>query len=431
MRVLLMIFLITLFIPKEIALMIGTVALTPSLACSIVLFPILLFGGKIRFAWPDIVVVLYYLATLYSTLVSAPFAEASEFFGRLLLLGAVPYLVGRYLGSRPASFARFMRPMIAAMAVFGVFILIESLFRFNIHSVIWDVPYTPHKDQRLGLTRAHGWTSHAIMLGVSYAAFVPIVAITIHERIQGFGKFRRLKFVLLIAGVFCSLSTGAWLPTVLSLGLVVWDYLPLFKPGTRWLIMSLGTVSSYFVLEALTGRPIMRILMLNLHLSDPMAWYYRWRLYERVYSVMPGYEWFGHGIATPATLGWQWSIDNNFLVVLMQYGRVGLTLWISVAVSVLVFGWKAVWNAPDTPYRRVARAVMFTVVTVGLTQFSVALFSTAAMINWLFLGLGVGLAQGLATMSDNKSGRARKRPAKQRPSGPSAQQRSLPGSPNV
>ena len=119
-------------------------------------------------------------------------------------------------------------------------------------------------------------------------------------------------------------------------------------------------------------------------------------------------------MVTPAGMSeyaWQWSIDNNYLVVLMQNGRIGLTLWLAIGVSVLIYGWKAVWSAPDTPYRRVARAVMYAVATVGLTQLSVAMFSTAAMLNWLFMGLGIGLAQGLARQpAKKKQTRPRRRP---------------------
>jgi len=398
MRALLGVFLVTLFIPKSVALPLGSVMLTPSLGCSILLFPLLMFGGRIRFTWPDLVVVLFYLTTIYSTFMSAPMSESIETSGRRVLLGAVPYLVGRYLGSRPRPFDRFMRQLMTIMSVLAVFLLMESVYRFNIHSVIWSEPYSPHPERRMGLTRAYGWTSHAIMLGVSYAVFVPVMVIAAIEHMKNLGRYRWIKTALLVVGVFCSLSTGAWLPAVIAVGLVVWDYLGWFRPGTRWLIMSLGSVSLYSLLELLSNRPLLRILMMELHLSSPMAWYYRWQLYERVYAVMPGYDWFGHGIKTPENLAqsWQWSIDNNYLVMLMQYGRVGLTLWLAIGVSVLIYGWKGVWNAPDTPYRRVARAVMYAVVTVGLTQLSVALFSTAAMLNWLFMGLAIGMAQALA-----------------------------------
>ncbi len=411
MRYILVVFMITLFIPKSVALSIGSIALTPALASAIILFPALAFSGRIKYAWPDMVVLLFMLAMLLSILQSAPLGTSIEAFGRGVLSGGVPYLIGRYLGSRPNVFNPFMRRLMTVMAVLAVFLVFESWFRINIHSILWSEPYTPHKEMRMGLTRAYGWTSHSIMLGVSYAVFIPIMMIAAMERINNLGRLRWLKLGLFALGVFCSLSTGAWLPAALGVALVLWDYFKMFAPGHRWLIVSLGGVSTYLILEVLSGRPLLRILMMELHLSSPMAWYYRWELYRRVYAVMPGYEWFGHGIKTPANMisAWQWSIDNNYLVILMQYGRVGLTLWIGIFVSVFVYGWKAVWNASDTPYRRVARAVMIAIATVALTQLSVALFSTAAMLNWLFLGLGVGLAQGLANMKVRKP--QRKAPA--------------------
>lgn len=398
MRVLILAFLITLFIPKQIALALGPVNLTPSLFVSILLFPILILGGKVRWTWPDAVVVVFYVVTTYSILSNTPFALSIEAIGRRVLLGVVPYLVGRYIGSRPELCGRFLRDLMAVLAFFAIFTLLESYFRFNIHAQLWNLPYTPHKEMRLGLTRAYGWTGHPIMFGVTYAIFVPIMLVAWLERVQKLGKYRGTKLGLLMVAVFCSLSTGAWMPAVVAIGLVAWDYCRFIRPGSRWLIMSLGSIGMYCSLELLSGRPLLRILMMELHLSSPQAWHYRWRLYQRVYSVMPGYEWFGHGIKTPAAFAnnaFQWSIDNNYLVVLMQYGRVGLTMWIAIPVAVLVYGWRSVWRAQDKPYVRIARAVMFSLVTVGLTQLSVALFSTGATFYWLFMGLAVGMSQAL------------------------------------
>lgn len=415
MRYLLMVFLITLFIPRTVGVAVGPLMITPTLLSAIVLFPILITGGRIKFAWPDAVVVLFFIATLYSTLLSVPMAEGIESFGRRVLIGGVPFMVGRYLGSRPELLNTFLRRMMTILSILAIFLLIESFFRFNIHNAFWGDPYAPHKDMRLGLTRAHGWTTHAIMLGVSYAVFVPVMLVAALERLPQLGKLRWLKLGMLLVGVFTSLSTGAWMPAFLAICLVIWDYLKFFRPGPRWALMFFGSFTTYYVLEILSGRPLLRILMMELHLSDPMAWYYRWQLYERIFAVMPGYEWFGHGLKQPENMvnAWQWSIDNNYLVMLMQYGRVGLTLWIAIAISVLIYGWKSVWNASDTPHRRVARAIMFGVVTVGLTQISVALFSTAEMLNWLFLGLGIGIAQGIANINANRSGQRRPRRTRQ------------------
>ena len=74
MRVLLILFLITLFIPRSVEVELGVIALTPASIIALVMFPLLLFGVRIKFAWPDFVVVLFFLSTLYSTLSSAEIA---------------------------------------------------------------------------------------------------------------------------------------------------------------------------------------------------------------------------------------------------------------------------------------------------------------------------------------------------------------------
>lgn len=412
LRFLLIVFLITLFIPDEISLQIGPIKLTPVLACAIALFPVLVTGQKIRFTWPDVLVLCYYLVTFISLVLNSPLDDVVVAMGRSVLTGGVPYLVGRYLGTRPNQLKQFLKLLVTIMAALAVAVLAESFLRINIHSIFWGVPYDPHPSRRLGLTRAHGWTSHAIMLGLSYAVLVPLMVVVAIERLRGFGRFVWLKVALLCAGVYCSLSTGAWMPVVVAMGLIVWDYASMLKSSQRWLLMGIGAPMMYVFLEIASGRPLLRILMVELHLSSPTAWYYRWMLYDRVYSAMPGKWTFGWGLVTPPQFlnTVKWSIDNNFLVVLMKYGLVGLVVWIALPVAVVLYGWRSVWSAPDMPYVRLARAVMFSTVAVVLTQLSVALFSTASMLNWLFIGLSIGLAQGLAMSSAKKPRKVRKRP---------------------
>jgi len=394
---LLLAFIFTLFVPNEVAVNIASIKLTPALAVSILLFPVLIAWARIRWAWPDVLVLGYYLVTFLSLLLTSPLDDSVIAMGRRVLAGAVPYLVGRYLGTRPDLLKPFFKLLVTIMAALGIAVIAESFMRVNIHSILWGVPYDPHPDKRLGLTRAHGWTSHAIMLGLSYAVFVPVMIIVAVERLKGFGRFAWLKVALLCVGVFCSLSTGAWLPVVIAVALIVWDYGSLLKPAQRWLAVGLGGPMMYFILEIASGRPLLRILMMELHLTSPLAWYYRWKLYERVFEVMPGQWLFGWGLITPPQFAntVQWSIDNNFLMVLMSYGLVGLAVWILIPLGVIFYAWPSVWRAPDLPYVRLARAVMFSIVAVLLTQLSVALFSTAAMLYWLFLGVGLGMAQGL------------------------------------
>ena len=397
MWVLMVLFVVTLFLPDAIFLQLGSTKLTPSLAISIVLFPVLLLPGRIRWTWPDAVVLLFFVLTTASIFMNGEAVQSIESTGRRVLAGMVPYMVGRYVGLRPGTLHPFLRLMLAILTVLGVFVVIETFFRWNVHSFVWQFPYVPHPEQRLGLTRAHGWTSHAIMLGLTYAAFLPVLLVAVKEKLCLAGRLPWIKILIFMAAIFCSLSTGAWLPAVIAVGFVAWDYIKLVPPATRWLSMFVGSIGGYFLLEVASGRPLLRILMMELHLSSEMAWYYRWQLFQRVYGVMPGHWWMGWGMKMPPAMAqsWQTSIDNNYLVILMQYGRVGLILWIGMMLAVLVYGWKSVWKAPDRPHVRVARAMGIAIVAVALTQLSVAMFSTAASVNWMLLGLAVGMAQGL------------------------------------
>lgn len=371
--------------------MLGTAAVTPQLAVSIAIVPLFLLFGRLKPQWPDAVVGLYLLSVFISMWGTAPTGTVIEAYGRTLLLGLAPYLVGRYLGLNPDLMRRGLGLLITIMAVLGVFVVIESVARFNIHSLVWQVPYRPHPDIRLGFTRAHAWTSHPIMMGVAYAAVLPVAVVAALERIKLTGSLRWSKAFLIALGVFFSLSSGSWLPALCGLALVLWDQLRFLTPAMRWALMGAGAPLTYVLLEFASGRPLLRILMMKLHLSSPMAWYYRWRLFERVQDMMPGKWMFGWGLGVRDGF----SIDNHYLAVLLMYGRSGLVLWIAMIVAVVLNGWNTLWKAPDTKFVRFGRAVMFAVVGIALTQLSVAMFSTGAALNWMMMGLGVGIVQFL------------------------------------
>ncbi len=415
---LVLIFVFTLFIPEAIALHLGSVRLLPMFVVAMVLFPLLFMFGRIRWAWPELLIVAMFCSFFLSTVSSSPLLRSIESIGRMFLIAGMPYLIGRYVVQDTHRLTRFLGLLLGLAAILAVLSLAESFARFNIHSVVWNVYYNPHPEKRLGLTRAYGWTTHSIMFGLVNAIFLPILLVAVIEKLRLVGRWPKLKALALGVGCFTSLSTGAWGPAVLSVLFVAWDYLFKVKPVIRWPLTYAAIIGGYYALEVLSNRPLLRILMMDLHLSSPEAWWYRWMLYERVYSVMPGSWWLGHGLVVPEEFqNWAWSIDNNFLVVLMQYGRIGLTLWIGLFAAVLLYGGKAVWGGRDTPYVRFTRAISFGLIGITLTQLSVALFSTPNTLYWLLMGLAIGAAQNCrreakaiaAAKTRNKM--ARRRPA--------------------
>jgi len=388
-------FVVTMFIPESIAMYIGSVKLTPMFAVSMIIFPLLFIVGRIRWAWPELIVLLLFTCYFISIVKSSPLPRSIEAIGRMVLAAGVPYLIGRYLTQDTRRLYRVLGLLVTLLAVFAVMALLEAFKGINPHFKLWGIPYVPHPRERLGMTRAQGWTTHAIMFGLVNSILLPVVLVCVIEKLRVVGRWAIFKALALGLGCFLSLSTGAWGPAVLSVLLVGWDYLlkPI-KPNIRWPTTGLSMLLGYFLLEVASGRPLLRILMMKLHLSSPEAWHYRWMLYHRVYSVMPGHWLLGHGLQTPEEFqGWGWSIDNNYLVILMQYGRVGLIVWIGLFVAVVLHGGKAVWCGYDTSYVRMTRAVVIGLFGIMMTQLSVALFSTAHVMFWLMLGLAVGGAQ--------------------------------------
>lgn len=385
---------LSLFIPDPISMEIGSLKITPAFAIAIILFPLLIGMGNIRWDWPELVIVGMYACWFISNARSAAIESAIETTGRNLLVGLVPYMAGRYLAIDVRRLTKAFTLAVTLLAIFSLLAICESFARFNIHSFIWDIPYRPHHETRLGMTRAHGWTTHAIMFGLVCAVLMPIVLVSFIEKMRAVGPLPIVKLFCLGVGCFFSLSTGAWMPAAIALMLVAWDYLFKIKTSIRWPLTYATAIIGYFVLEYASGRPLLRILMMKLHLTSPDAWYYRWRLYERVFEVMPGHWWMGHGLVIPdAFVGFQRSIDNNYLLMLLLYGRVGLVLWIGVFVAVLLYGGKAVWAGRDSSCVRFTRSVMFCLIGIAMTQLSVALFSTPAMLYWMLLGVAVGATQ--------------------------------------
>lgn len=407
----------SLFIPEEIAIQLGVIKLTPAFAVSILLFPLLTFGARLKWVWPDLFVVALFTSIFISSALNSSLERSVESLGRLVLASVVPFLAGRFIMQEPARAKRLLSLLLLLMAMTGLFALLESLVRFNIHSHIWGVRYSPHHEKRLGFTRAHGWTTHAIMFGLVNATFISVILVAAKEKIKLFGRWPWIKLIAISTGCFLSLSTGAWGPAAVSVALVAWDYYAPFNPKKLWPVTAAVMIIGYYVLEFASGRPLLRILMMELHLTSPDAWYYRWRLYERVFEVMPGHWWLGHGLNTPSEFrGFQSSIDNNFLLMLMQYGRVGLILWIAVPVAIILFAGKAVWAQRPTKTIRLTRAMCFSVFGMLLTQLSVALFSTPRSMYWMMMGLvigGVFMCRAEQTMLSKRS--KKRQPKQKRP----------------
>ena len=387
LRNLIVVFILTWFIPRPIYFSAGSLEVTPQRVVGIVLFFYILFKRRIKWSWVDILALGPFLTVYICTLKSVGSGRAVESTGRLMLDLLIPYLIGRSIAEHPVVLRWMVRFLLHCLALLAILLVFESLSRINIHCLIWGVPYTPHPVTRLGMTRAHGWTSHAIMLGLTYAAFAaPAATLAIGSSRYSFKKW--LVFGLILSGVFFSLSTGSWCTAFVALVLLFWDRRGTGNRTQRWKIGAMCAIGGYLALFVLADNPPIMAIMYHVSFLSP-GWLYRWQLWERVTNVMPGHWLFGYGEALPEefTQAAGWSVDNQYLALLLSQGWLGLGTWLVFNGVVIWKNVKRTWLELGDTHTCILRSFGFSVIGFLASGLSVAFFSTAAVM--LFLSLGV------------------------------------------
>jgi hypothetical protein len=403
--VLIALLIVTLFLPRGVDLRVGTAEVSPQRILSLFLLPWLLIATRAKLTWVDAMLPLGLIAAFVSMYLSqTPMFQIVETSGRRVLDTWTLYVLGRTLPMFPATLKKAMTFLTWVMVLLLPTLLIEGFTGYNVHVKLWDTIFPavvePKKTEvRYGVIRAYAWSGHPIMVGFAYVAVLSVALHAAFERSRLIGGFAWLKAACLMIGSVISMSSGAIVTAVILLSLYAYDYgmqLLRVPPRARWLAVWVGGPLLWTVLDMVSGRPLLRILMMNLHMSSSLAWHYRWKLFERVWDAMPGYWWFGHGTATPPQFsGYARSIDNQYMAVLLVGGVVGMSLYIARSVFVLLYGGKAVWLGDDSYQAKLGRAFGLVVLTYGLGAISVAVFSTAATMLILFLGLAVGQAQAI------------------------------------
>ena len=408
------ILLMTLFVAEGVFVSLGPLKITPTRAVGVVAFAVLVLGRRIRWVWVDWFVIITSAIYFLSQSQSVGFDSALEATGRGFLDGGMLYIAGRYITQHRRVFKTCLRFLVFCLAIFSVTVVIESVMRVNIHQMFWGLfgnVYGLFSEERFGLLRARGWTSHPIMLGLSYAIFVPVALSVVCEKTTFLGRWPGLLVIGLVVGALMSGSSGVIITLIIIFALFAWEYLLKTGAWQKWVFAFIGGPCLYLILEFASGRPLIRIAMAKLHLTSSMAWYFRWRLYRRVLDSMPGHWFLGYGASPPDEFTGKihWSIDNYYLAILLSCGLIGLAVWIAFMLSVIFYGGRAVWGG-ENRQSRFARALCLSVLAMGLAQITVALFSTASSFLWLMMGLAVGVgkrcrinAAGDAAVTDNLS----------------------------
>jgi hypothetical protein len=403
------------FIPVEIGIEVADLQFNPMRVLGIFLLLYMLAMGSIRWAWPDLFALLFFVAVYISHASSSDAILASTTLGRLILDLGVAYLVGRGLALNPARFEWFLRFVIWCLAALSITLVIEAFSWVELHHTFWSM-FTPvrggPREERLGLMRVQAWARHPIMLGLTYAS---MLAVATCFALRGERSRPLLSKVLacgVALGVFCSLSSGSWTAGVVPLLLLAYDRIVQLPANRKWGLVAAGAVGIYAAIRIVSDNSPMMVILYRLQFSG--GWWYRYNLWNRVMEVMPGHWWLGYGATPPEAFAGVagWSVDNHYLATLLVFGRIGLWSWIAFNAAVVVYNIRYCWLAENSDLTRLGKAIGFTVIGLMVAAFSVALFSTGATMTWLVLGMAVGISQSVRA---HASRRMRDVPKVQRP----------------
>lgn len=242
--------------------------------------------------------------------------------------------------------------------------------------------------RRMGLERVQAVMPHPILYGVYCSTAFSLVVVGLR------GRMTPLWHGLMIAGVvvatLTSLSSGAILPLVLQLILILWAWV--FR-GSRhpWLLLIVIAVLLYAIAAVLVESPY-RLLMSMVTFS-PWNAYIRELIFQSGILVIRDNPLFGIGLEPDwprHPLLWDPTVDNFWLLTGMRYGLPGFAflaggyLW-----SMLRIGLRDLGDDPHLIAQR--RAWMFTFVGLTLSLCTVHIWNAAYSYVFFLFGSGMWL----------------------------------------
>lgn len=241
-------------------------------------------------------------------------------------------------------------------------------------------------EKRWGLFRTQTMFAHPIHYGI----FCTLALSLTYVGLKGILKTssRLLFTVLIMLGIFFSLSSGAQIAAVLQIGLIFWAWL-FRKVGARWLILAGLAIAGYILVDLLSNRTPMQVFTSYLTFSPDNA---SWRAitYDWGMRNVWGSPIFGIGLNDWVRPDWMGpaSIDNFWLLMAMRYGFPGIILLLLgfmlpiVRIAFRNFGTEGnLWQ-----YRR---AWVITLAGLAFSLTTVAVWATAYSFVFFLFGSGM------------------------------------------
>jgi hypothetical protein len=300
----------------------------------------ILVGGLLGGRWPrlrpcavDYIIVLLLLEYILSTLLTeSPYAAVSV-FGSMCLWLVVPYFVVRCTLEEKRTQREALFALIAAIAVIGVYALIE--FRLWPHIFLLQLDKLGIGDftggyahRRFGFFRAVASFGHPIDLGISAALVLAIIFIlATRSGITTRNAWVRLGLGMALAAMLASASFTPYMGLLggLSLYLVLWTVPPTRRLLTLGVAILIGLAFAYTAYLAHAPLPEQPVSGSALEGS-------RWTRHDvikQAWEPAATAGAFGRGIEATGELEIK-GFDNAYLLITSQRGFLGLGLWLAL-----------------------------------------------------------------------------------------------------
>lgn len=315
------------------------------------------------------------------------------------------YLVGRaYIRSVDDFLAlvRFLAILVCSTFPFAVFetltgrpILIELLQKIPGFTSVAIV----NIEARMGLERSQVVFAHPIHYGLFCSAAFSLVFVGLKGLISTTRRYLTASVIGFC--VFLSLSSGALLPIMLQIFLILWAH-SLGNVRQRWLILLGIFAVAYLVVDLLSNRAPIGVFMSYATFSAHNA-YWRGIIFEWGMMNVWANPIFGLGLnewVRPFFMR-KGSIDNFWLVNAIRYGIPGLLL---LAIGYLPAMWWIGRRNFDADQRLwlLRRAWMFTFAGLTLTLCTVHVWTSIFSFVFFLFGAGMWFLTAEAKSSDQR-----------------------------
>lgn len=385
------VFIVALSLP--FILQLGSIRLTPyRLLLLAAVFPCLAIfaSGKAgRMRSYDLLIMFFGAWCAISMVAVMGFDQSMESLGIWLIETYGAYFLARTCIRNAEAYGLMCRTLVVMVAILLPFAILESVtgkpILLTIAAKILPTIDSTEMDTRMGLRRAQVAFEHPILFGL-YCSYPVAFALYGGSKKQSGTMSRSFRTAIPLAGVFLSLSTGAYLSVAAQFGLAIWERLTR-RVSRRWLIFFGLVVAAYVTVDALSNRSPFQVFVSYLTFSSSSS-YNRILIWDYGTAQVLKTPWVGIGLSDD----WErpvWmkaSVDNFWLLIAIRHGLPAIASIGLATVLILYRAGRA--TIADERVRRYRDAYVMAVIGVGLAACTVHLWNASYVLFIFFLGAG-------------------------------------------